>query len=304
MIIFSILITTKDRLNELKITLAKIESLISNENVQCLICDDDSTDGTYEYVKNNFPEIILIKNEKSLGLIGSRNRLLNLTTANFAISIDDDAHMIAERPLLKIKDYFENNPKCGVIAFRIFWGNQPPFNCETVEKSTRVKSFVGCGHVWNMKAWRDIPDYPEWFVFYGEEEFASYQLFKKGWEVHYLPEILVHHRVDIKERKLEKDYGLRLRRSLRSGWFNYFLFLPWSKVIRLFLYTLYIQMKSKVFKGDMKATLAIIKAIVDLVYVSPFLIIRSNRLSSREFRDFQKLEETKIYWQPANKING
>jgi hypothetical protein len=36
-----------------------------------------------------------------------------------------------------------------------------------------VKSFVGCGHAWRMKAWHEIPNYPEWFEFYGEENYAS-----------------------------------------------------------------------------------------------------------------------------------
>ena len=27
-----------------------------------------------------------------------------------------------------------------------------------------------------MKTWRDIPNYPEWFIFYGEEDFARESL--------------------------------------------------------------------------------------------------------------------------------
>jgi hypothetical protein len=46
-------------------------------------------------------------------------------------------------------------------------------------RSKVLQSFVGCGHVWRMDAWRTIENYPEWFYFYGEEDFASYLLFKK-----------------------------------------------------------------------------------------------------------------------------
>jgi hypothetical protein len=28
-----------------------------------------------------------------------------------------------------------------------------------------LQSFVGCGHVWRMDAWRTIENYPEWFIF-------------------------------------------------------------------------------------------------------------------------------------------
>ena len=125
-----------------------------------------------------------------------------------------------------IERYFNVNQKCGVISCRIFWGKLLPDNFESNEKPGRVKGFVGCGHVWNMKSWRDIPNYPDWFVFYGEEDFASFHLFKNNWEINYVPEILIQHRVDNKSRKNSKDFRLRMRRSLRSGWYLYFLFYP------------------------------------------------------------------------------
>jgi GT2 family glycosyltransferase len=134
--------------------------------------------------------------------------------------------------------FFKNNAKCAVQAFSIFWELTPCNSHIAYEEKMRVKSFVGCGHAWNIEAWKSIQNYPDWFVFYGEEDFASYQLFKKGWEVHYNPEVLVQHRVNIKSRSKNKDYRLRLRRSLRSGWYLYILFYPIKTVPRKFFYTL------------------------------------------------------------------
>lgn len=168
-------------------------------------------------LKNIYPKIKLLKNNVSKGLIHNRNILLNQCQSKYAISLDDDAHFLFDNILETIQTYFENHSNCGVIACRIFWGKTTPISLVTKETNQRVKGFVGCGHVWNMKAWHSIPNYPARFVFYGEEEFASYQLFKKGWEVHYVPDILVHHRVDVKARKIENDYVTRLRRSFRSG---------------------------------------------------------------------------------------
>ena len=66
------------------------------------------------------------------------------------------------------------------------------------------------------------------------------------------------------------------------------------------VYSLWIQFKLKVFKGDFKALKAIFLAIFDLVWNSPKIIKNSNRLSEEEFDLFNKLPETKIYWQPEN----
>jgi len=301
---FSILITTKDRIKDLSFTLHKINHLLDRKDVDCIICDDGSTDETASYLKDNYPEIQLIQNSVSKGLIYSRNRLMDLVTSEYAISIDDDLHFITQNPLELIEQTFIQNTKIGILGFRIFWDSNEPETIICKDVSHRMKSFVGCGHVWRMNAWRDIPDYPAWFVFYGEEDFASYQLFKKNWEIHYLPEVLVNHRVDIKARKYNADYSLRLRRSLRSGWYLYFLFLPVRLIPRLLLYSIWMQLKSKVFKADWKALGSILLAMMDLVLAIPKIIKNSNRLTNSEYLEYQKSPSTKLYWKPEGEINS
>jgi len=297
---FSILITTKNRLEDLKITLQKINYLIEDEHVETIICDDGSNDDTYNFIQANYPRIQLIQNKKSKGLIFSRNRLLNMTTAKYAISLDDDAHFLTKNPLNIIENHFKNNPKCGVIACRIYWDKKEIEYIKTDENVERVKGFVGCGHIWNMKVWKSISNYPDWFIFYGEEEYAAFELFKNNWEVHYVPQLFVQHRVNIKLRKKNKDYRLRLRRSLRSGWYLYFLFYPFKEIPKRFLYSLWAQLKLKVFKGNFKALVGILQALFDMLINLPRIIKNSNRLSSIEYKEFQEITDTKIYWMPKN----
>ncbi|WP_396146839.1 glycosyltransferase family 2 protein [Flavobacterium sp.] len=297
---FAILITTKNRLEDLIFTLDRINGLLLRHDLECIICDDGSTDGTFNYLTQNHPKIKLLRNNKSRGLIFSRNRLLETTTAQFAISLDDDAHFLSENPLEEIELYFENNSNCGLISFRIFWGKNAPNTLRTQLHPERVRGFVGCGHVWRMSAWKSIPPYPEWFIFYGEEDFAAYQLFKKNIEIHYLPMVLVHHRVDIISRKNNADYQIRQRRSFRSGWYLYFLFYPFLEIPRKLVYTLWMQLKNKTFKGDFKATLGIIQALFDVLINFPKLLKQSNRLSNKEYKEINQLNPIRIYWKPED----
>lgn len=299
---FSILITTKNRLNDLSFTLEKIHHLLIREDVDCIICDDGSKDETVSYIKRNYPEIQLIQNPVCKGLIYSRNRLMNLVKSEYAISIDDDLHFITQNPLEIIEQTFSQNSKIALLGFRIFWNPKEPQTAICDEVSIRMKSFAGGAHVWRMVAWHDIPDYPDWFIFYGEEDFASYQLFKNKWEVHYLPEVLVNHRIDINSRKKNPDYSIRLRRSLRSGWYLYFLFYPLQYIPEKIIYSLWIQLITKVFKGDLKALSAVILAFLDLLWSVPKIIKSSNRLSLQEYKEYQNLVDTKLYWQPKKSI--
>ena len=62
---FSLLITTKNRLEDLIITLQKVAYLFEREDVECLIYDDASDDDTVVFLEKNYPNITLFKNKKS-----------------------------------------------------------------------------------------------------------------------------------------------------------------------------------------------------------------------------------------------
>jgi len=296
---FAIHIATKNRKDDLLFTLEQVYPLLENPEVTCVVFDDGSNDGTEDAVRQQFPKIQLLQNTTSRGYLYCRNVMLNETQADIAISLDADAHFLSENPLETIAEFFTENQKCGLIAFRINWNKTEPEHTVTTEVSHPVKSYVGCGHAWRMNAWRSIPSYPEWFEFYGEETFASLHLFKNHWEVQYVPEVFVLHRVDLKLRKTQtKDFTLRYRRGLRAGWFAIFLFYPTAKAIHFFLYSLWMQCKTKIFKGQFKVLLPILGALWDLIVFSP--MIRKNRtaFTTREFSDYAKLKEPKIYWKP------
>jgi hypothetical protein len=107
----------------------------------------------------------------------------------------------------------------------------------------------------------------------------------------------VNHRVNVKSRRNNSDYGIRLRRSLRSGWYLFFLFYPLQKISRKMAYSIWMQLKLKVFKGDLKALFAIVLALLDLVWNMPRIIKNSSRLTKEEYKTYNELPETKIYWQ-------
>ncbi len=294
---FSILITTKNRKGELFFTLNSIVKSIT-EDVEIVVYDDGSSDGTSDMVKESFPTVSLFRNETSKGLIACRNLMLNATKSEFAISLDDDSHFVSDNNFNIIADFFNDNQDCGVIGFRVFWGKQLPNDCDSAEVPFRVKGFVGCGHVWRMKAWNAIPNYPEWFVFYGEEDFASYHLLKKNWTIVYHPTIFVQHRVDVKSRRNDSDNLKRTRMSLRSGLYLFFLFLPFRVAVYSFLSSIWVQIKNKILKGDRTATIAFFQVMIDVLINIPRLIRYRDTLTKKEYSIFKQLPDPQIFWRP------
>ncbi|MFN8275531.1 MAG: glycosyltransferase [Flavobacteriaceae bacterium] len=296
---FEIHISTKNRRVDLLFTLTQLQTILDRTDLGCVVFDDGSTDGTYEAVSNQFPKVRLLRNEKSKGYLYCRNQMLNQTQADYAISLDDDAHFLSANPLEEIQSYFMQNPDCGLIAFRLFWSLESPKSIQTSEKPHQAQSYVGCGHAWRMKAWRDIPNYPEWFEFYGEENIASLHLFKKGWRVDYLPQVLVQHRVDLKKRtQSNNDFAFRYRRSIRSGWYSFLLFFPKAIALELLAYSIYTQFKTKIFKGDFKVILPLFLAITDLFLALPKIFKYQNRLTADEYKKYTQLKVDNIYWEP------
>jgi len=297
---FSIIITTKNRRDDLAFTLAKIAGLLDRDDVECLICDDGSTDDTFSFLTAHpLRNIQFFKNETSKGLIYNRNLLLQKATGEFAISIDDDLHFITENPLEIIESYFREHTACAIVSFRIFWGLSEPSSTETTDLPKRVKSFAGGAHAMRLASWRKIPDYPEWFVFHGEENYVAFEMFRAGMEIHYLPAVLTHHRVD--NRSKREDYLLRQRYSLRSGWYLYFLFKPWRVIPKNLAASVWNQMTSRVFKGKLNILGIMTLAMFDLVGEMPNILKHRNKLSYSQYKTFSELAETKIYWIPESK---
>jgi len=295
---FAILISTKNRKADLVFTLQQMVPLLERDDVEFVVYDDGSSDGTSEAVAENFPKVKLLRNEISKGYMFCRNQMLNETAADYAISLDDDAHFLSENPLDEIQAYFSGNPKCGLIAFRIFWNTKSPINTLSTQNPHRVQGFVGCGHAWRMEAWRSIPDYPLWFEFYGEEDFSALHLLKQNWEVHYVPQVLIQHRVDMKLRsQLNKDFGFRYRRSLRSGWYSYLMLYPASKIPRIIAYSGLMQLK-KIFKGNFKIINPFFGAGYDLILNARNLFKNRAPLTISEYETYRQLKETKIFWTP------
>lgn len=98
-----------------------IDSIIAQTytNWELIMCDDGSKDNTYDVAlsyKEKYPnKIILIKNEKNLGLNKTLNRCLEYATGEYIARMDGD-DVSFENRLFKEISFLENNPEYAIVS--------------------------------------------------------------------------------------------------------------------------------------------------------------------------------------------
>lgn len=112
-----------------------------------LICDDGSTDKTWELLQeyaNKDKRIKLLRNEKNMGLAATLNRCLEQATGEFIARQDADDYSESLR-LEKQIVYLKKNPKIDVLGCQVYlfdergiWGK------ENFPKEVKNKDFLFC----------------------------------------------------------------------------------------------------------------------------------------------------------------
>lgn len=112
----------------------------------------------------------------------------------------------------------------------------------------------------------------------------------------YFPKTLVHHRVDVKNRKKQNDYYARTHKNLRSAFFLYSLFYPKRLLPKTLLFIPYSVVRNKILKGDFNMIKPLLLAIKDFLFVIPKILQNRKPLSIAELKNFKALFDAEIYW--------
>ncbi len=250
----SIAIITRNRAAYLKECVDSI--LMQNyPNLEILIGDNGSEDGTIEYLKSLSTadsRVTTLFNGKNLGSCLGRNLLLQRATGRLWFIIDDDATFQFEDDLAKVAAEFDKHPKAGAIGFTVVNANDPKtLNLWMYQadpqiarnKEFRSAQFANCAVCFRKEAMDDAKfAVGEYFVnsfFYSWDEFPiAWRLLEKGWECWYSPAAAIRHygsatidvptahRVHLDAKSVGQFAGLIL--PFPYGW--------WKYVVRLSLW--------------------------------------------------------------------
>ncbi len=212
----SILITTRNRANDLRRTLLALQSL-DPPPWEILITADGCTDDTSAVVRELAARAILIENPVPIGSVASRDAMLRKTSGDLALMLDDDSYPELPGSLAALASLFAANPRLGVATFPQRTDEYPASLTQgDFGRERPVRSFANSGACLRLATYRVLPGFePMFFHMYEEPDYAL-QCIAAGWEVRFFPAITVRHHWTPNQRSEIKNHQLHARNELWS----------------------------------------------------------------------------------------
>lgn len=236
----SIVIVSKDRKAELDKTLSILEKIIDFSIHEILVFLDGCTDNSDE-LKEVHEKINWYSSKKSIGASAARKELYPHAKGKILIGFDDDAHPLQSNFINITNSFFNENKNVAILAFEevkgIFSSDEDALKMAKKEKQNHYTSeFVGCGFAIKKSCYEQTNGFPTWIDIYGEEACVAIEILDLGFDILYIHDIKVNHRVNKQDRLAQGKNYFRFEKQLKNATFFYLVYYPnpIKKIVRLY----------------------------------------------------------------------
>jgi GT2 family glycosyltransferase len=223
----SIIIVTHNAKDFLRNCLKSVFEKIKNLSFEVLVVDNASSDGTFEMLKNEFPQVNAIFSKENLGFAKANNLAIKEAKGKYIFLLNPDTILLDEN-FEKLIDFAQKNPDVGAIGPKVLnsdltiqhqckRGFPTPWNifCYLsglakifpkskifagylltyldTEKIQEVDSLSGCAMVVKREVIEKVGMMDEDYYLYGDDLDWCYRIKSAGWKVVYFPETKIIH---------------------------------------------------------------------------------------------------------------
>ncbi len=225
----SILIVTRNRPEELEITLNKLVGLLDLSIHEVLVFIDGCK--KTEVLIAKYPWVQWENSAIAISASPARNKLYKKAKGKIFIGLDDDAHPLSSNFITKTQFLFLENVRIGIIAFQeirgLFLSDQEALqHAEPNIVKYKTNDFVGCGFAIRKEVYEKTNGFPVWMDIYGEESCLAIEVLDLDYEIHYDNTIIINHRVDRKKRLGQGRNYFRFEKQLKNTIFYYVVYYP------------------------------------------------------------------------------
>lgn len=102
--------------------LCSVQKAIAIIDAEIFVIDNNSTDGSLEYLQPLFPNIIFLANEENAGFSKANNRALQFAKGKYILFLNPDT-IVAEDCFITCISFLENTPDAGAAGIRMIDGS-------------------------------------------------------------------------------------------------------------------------------------------------------------------------------------
>lgn len=242
---FAIMIATRNRCEELRCTLSKIQDLQPPAN-EILICADGCTDNTREMVRSGFPDCTLVENERARGSVFSRDRLLRFAKSDIVLSLDDDSYPMEHDFFTRLGRIFVEYPKAAVISFPEIRDNAVPHPTKALSSPAHlVSAYASCAAAMRRGVYLRSQGFPIFFDHMYEEPDFALQCYALGYQVWFWPSVRIRHHVTPAQR----DETARHHLNARNEFWSVLMRCPFPQMIPVALFRIWRQFRYACSQG-------------------------------------------------------
>ncbi|HEX3319764.1 MAG TPA: glycosyltransferase [Terriglobales bacterium] len=189
----SIMITTRNRVENLQRTLRVLTQLDPAPD-EILITTDGCVDGTEEFVRSELPTAKLVVNNRVIGSVASRDRMMREARGDLVLALDDDSYPEELDCISRIVPFFEQRPRLAVLNF-------PQRTDEYFETLTQTnfgsehltRSFANSGAALRRATYLLLAGFESRFYHMYEEPDYGLQCVAAGYDVLCSPVVTIRH---------------------------------------------------------------------------------------------------------------
>ncbi len=250
-------------LEHLKISLPSLRKQ-TYKNLTIYLVDNRSADESVSFVKESFPEVVLIDAGKNLGFAGGNNLGIERAMADgvdYLLLLNNDTDVNPDM-LAKLVNHMEAHPKVGIAQPKLLlmdyrdtldscgsWltktGFLIHFGCEEKDapkynKVTPIFTIKGAAMIVRRQTIEAIGSFDDDFFAYFEETDLCWRAWLLGWRVHYAPVTTVYHKIGGSTKKIGSpvinyhSFKNRIMSLIKNlAWYNLIWILPLHLVMVL-----------------------------------------------------------------------
>lgn len=208
--------------------LCSVRAAVAGMEVEVLVVDNCSADGSVEYLRPRFPEVLFIENTDNPGFAKANNQAIRQCKGEYILLLNPDT-VIGEESIRSLCFFLDDHPQAGGIGVKMLDGHgvflpeskrsfpspwvsfckifglsrlsprSPVFARYSLpyldkEKQHNVEVLAGAFMMLRREALDKVGLLDEDFFMYGEDIDLSYRIVQGGYRNYYIPERILHYK--------------------------------------------------------------------------------------------------------------